>query len=97
MKDCSGAAPERLKLDQAIEKVILKRAYAGRLPQSVIDRPKSGMRVPVHYWFQSEMRRYAHHLLQPKEIRRAGLFNPDTVTQLLKYNLAGEGRYGIRL
>ena len=58
----SFAMPERLKLGRAIEKVILKRAYARRLPKAVIDRPKSGMRVPVHYWFQGEMRRYARQL-----------------------------------
>ena len=49
--------PPRMKLHRGVEKVILKRAYQDELPQEVIDRPKSGMRVPVHYWFQSEIRR----------------------------------------
>ncbi|MEO2034162.1 MAG: asparagine synthase-related protein [Planctomycetaceae bacterium] len=90
--------PARCKLDRGIEKVVLKRAYENDLPKEVIDRPKSGMRVPVHYWFKSEMRRYVRHILSPRSVRRAGLFNPERVRQLLSYNIEeGRGRYGLRL
>lgn len=90
--------PPQLKLHNGVEKVILKRAYQGLLPQEIIDRPKSGMRVPVHFWFQGEMRRYAKKLLSRKEIQRAGIFRPDRVKQLLNYDTEeGEGRYGLRL
>ncbi len=90
--------PARLKLHQGIEKVVLKRAYENYLPREVIERPKSGMRVPVHYWFKSEMRRYVRHILSPRSVRRAGLFNPERVQQLLSYNIEdGRGRYGLKL
>lgn len=90
--------PARMKLHRGIEKVILKRAYADQLPAEVINRPKSGMRVPVHYWFRSEMRRYARRLLSPKAVRQVGLFNPERVKQLLSYRIEeGRGRYGLRL
>lgn len=90
--------PARLKLDRGQEKIILKRAYERELPAEVIGRPKSGMRVPVHYWFRSEMRRYARHILRPKAVRQVGLFNPDRVRQLLNYDIEeGRGRYGLRL
>jgi CubicO group peptidase (beta-lactamase class C family) len=32
-----------------------------------------------------------------REIKRQGIFNPDTVQQILRYDLEGQGRYGIRL
>lgn len=90
--------PARLKLHRGIEKVVLKRAYENYLPREVIERPKSGMRVPVHYWFKSEMRRYVRHILSPRSVRQAGLFNPERVQQLLSYNIEdGRGRYGLRL
>lgn len=94
----SFAMPPRLKLADGIEKLLLKRAYADALPEAVIRRPKSGMRVPVHFWFQGEMRRYARHILQPRQLRRTGIFDPRRVRQLLDYDLeAGQGRYGLRL
>lgn len=90
--------PARLKLHCGIEKVILKRAYENDLPAEVINRPKSGMRVPVHYWFRSEMRRYARRTLSPRAVRKVGLFNPERVKQLLSYDIEeGRGRYGLRL
>ena len=78
--------------------MILKRAYANELPAEVINRAKSGMRVPVHYWFRSEMRRYARRVLSPRAVRKVGLFNPERVKQLLAYDIEeGRGRYGLRL
>ena len=90
--------PTRLKLDRGIEKVVLKRAYSDLLPQSVIDRPKSGMRVPVHFWFQGEMKRYARKILHPSRIKERGIFDAERVKQLLSYETEeGRGRYGLRL
>jgi asparagine synthase (glutamine-hydrolysing) len=90
--------PPRLKLDRGIEKIVLKRAYQDRLPREVIERPKSGMRVPVHFWFQGEMKRYAKKLLAPRELKKAGIFEPERVGRLLVYDTEeGPGRYGIRL
>jgi len=90
--------PGHLKLHGGVEKVILKRAYRGSLPDSVIDRPKSGMRVPVHYWFKGEMKRFARRLLSPKAIRAAGVFDEGRVKELLRYdNENGASRFGLRI
>ena len=56
------------------------------------------MRVPVHYWFQNELRRYARKVLSPRSVRRAGIFRPARVKQFLDYEIEeGPGRYGMRL
>lgn len=90
--------PGHLKLRNGIEKVVFKEAFRGRIPDSILDRPKSGMRVPVHYWFQGEMRRFARQLLAPKAIRGAGIFDEKRVRQLLQYDGEdGASRFGIRL
>jgi len=90
--------PNDLILKNGIEKVILKKAFRNKLPDSIIDRPKSGMRVPVHYWFKGEMKRYAKKVLSKKRVNDAGIFDYQRVKQLLKYNTnEGPGRYGIKL
>lgn len=94
----SFAMPSTLRLARGIEKVVLKRAYEGDLPAEVVHRPKSGMRVPVHYWFQKELRRYAKQILGRRSVKSVGLFDPDRVSQLLNYDTEeGPGRYGLRL
>ena len=98
MVQLSFQLPAHLKLAAGKEKVILKRAYSELLPTEVIERPKSGMRVPVHFWFQKEMRRYVRHLLSPRNVRRAGIFDPETVRQIVKYEMECRGgRFGLRL
>ena len=64
--ETSMACPPRLKLQGNIEKGILKAAMTDLLPAAIINRPKSGMMVPVRFWMQGEMRRYARRLLSKK-------------------------------
>ena len=90
--------PGHLKLRNGVEKIILKRAFEGRLPQAIIDRPKSGMRVPVHAWFKDELARYARQLLNRRRIKADGIFQPSAVQQLLSYDESdGASRFGLRL
>lgn len=92
------ALPGHLLLQNGIEKWIFKEAYRDRLPDSIINRPKSGMRVPVHYWFRGEMKRYARHILLDRKVKNAGIFDHRRIRKLLNYDTdEGPGRYGIRL
>lgn len=98
MVEASHTLPPELILHRSVEKIILKRAFADDVPLEIIERPKSGMRVPVFFWFQGELKRYARKILSRKEIRRAGIFDAERVQQLLRYDIEeGAGRYGIRL
>ncbi|ARU59157.1 asparagine synthase family [Oleiphilus messinensis] len=98
LAELSFAMPPTLKLQGGVEKIVLKRAYEPYLPARIIKRPKSGMRVPVHYWFQKEMRRYTQKILSKKSLDQAGIFDPKRVKQILDYDLDDrKGRYGIRL
>jgi asparagine synthase (glutamine-hydrolysing) len=45
------AIPPQWKLRGAVEKYLLKEAVRDLLPPAVVDRPKSGMLVPVEGWF----------------------------------------------
>ena len=86
------------KLAKGNEKIILKQAFQGKIPQSIIDRPKSGMRVPVHFWFQEEMKKFANKILAPKAIKQAGIFDPNRIKELMSYNTPQwQTRYGLKL
>jgi asparagine synthase (glutamine-hydrolysing) len=61
--ELSLGIPARLKLNGAVEKYLLKRATVDLLPQAILDRPKSGMLVPVEGWFRGPLRKAARERL----------------------------------
>jgi len=97
--EASMICPPGMKLAGAVEKSVLKKAVCDLVPEPIIARPKSGMMVPVRFWFQGDMRRYGQKLLSRSQIRRGGLFNPDYVERLLNYKMEGVPglRHGLKL
>ena len=49
--ELSFAIPPQLKLHGSIEKFLLKQSVSDLLPREILERPKSGMLVPVESWF----------------------------------------------
>lgn len=97
--ETSMMCPPELKLMGNVEKGVLKRAVRDILPGPIVDRPKSGMMVPVRFWLQGEMRRHARRMLSKRRLRRMGFFNTEYVWKLLKYDrheIHG-ARHGLKL
>jgi asparagine synthase (glutamine-hydrolysing) len=76
----------RLSWDKLIRdgelKWVLRRAFAGELPQDVVARPKHGFNVPIDHWFRTEW----HDLLldtfsADSPLRRLGLLRADAAEQ----------------
>lgn len=97
--ETSMICPPGVKLEGAVEKSVLKKAVWDLVPEAIIARPKSGMMVPVRFWFQGELREYGQKLLSRQQIQRGGLFNPDYVERLLNYEMEGVPglRHGLKL
>ena len=83
------AIPPQLKLRGSVEKYLLKQAVRDLLPRAILERPKSGMLVPVEGWFQGP-------LLPPTPAsgcstawRRWGLFQRPYLERLLAGRLGG--------
>ncbi|WP_031079385.1 asparagine synthetase B family protein [Streptomyces sp. NRRL S-118] len=85
--DHAFATPPAYKLRGTAEKWVLKEAVRDLLPDTVVDRPKSGMRVPVQQWLTGPLRDLAGDLLLGRRSRQRGLFRPDTIRTWMK----GEG------
>jgi asparagine synthase (glutamine-hydrolysing) len=49
--EAAFAIPPQLKLRGSVEKYLLKAAVRDLLPAAILERPKSGMLVPVEGWF----------------------------------------------
>ena len=80
--DHAFTVPPRLKLAGTSEKWVLKEAVRDLLPGTIVDRPKSGMRVPVQRWLSGPLRSLTGDVLLSG--RGRGLFNPRTVRSWLR-------------
>lgn len=89
--------PPAYKLEGAREKAVLKAAVADLLPARILERPKSGMMVPVQRWFRERWRRRARALLLSRRARTRHFFNRDVVRDWLDYRGDVWARYGVKL
>lgn len=81
------AIPPHLKLRGTTEKWIFKHAVRDLLPSTIVDRPKSGMRVPVQHWLRGPLKDLAHDLLLSRRARERDLLRPELIKRWMK----GEG------
>jgi asparagine synthase (glutamine-hydrolysing) len=89
--------PPQLKLRGSVEKYILKRAVDDLLPAAIVERPKSGMLVPVQGWFHGPLRNFARERLLDG-LAGVGLFRRAYLEQLLHGRLPGlRPRRGVKI
>lgn len=79
--DAAFAIPPIYKLHGTIEKWVLKGVARRFLPSLIVDRPKSGMRVPVQHWLRGPLRELANDLLLGPVSQSRGLFQPATIRE----------------
>jgi asparagine synthase (glutamine-hydrolysing) len=82
--DRAFAIPPRLKLAGAREKLVLKEAVRDLLPPTIVDRPKSGMQVPVQLWLRGPLRDLTRDALLGRAARTRGIVRGDTVESWLQ-------------
>jgi len=82
------AIPPQLKLRGSVEKYLLKEAVRDLLPAAILERPKSGMLVPVEGWFQGPLLGEARARLLDRPTLR-GLVERDYLERLLAGRLRG--------
>jgi asparagine synthase (glutamine-hydrolysing) len=95
--EMSMAIPPEYKLSGIQEKAVLKQAVADLLPAAIIDRPKSGMMVPVQQGFRQHWQRQARSLLLDRRALIAPYINQAVVKEWLNFRGDVWGRYGVKL
>lgn len=81
------ALPDDFKLFGLKDKWALRKSFAGRLPDSVVNRPKHPYQAPdvkgflYEYGTEAE---YLGELLSPEQLEATGFFDPKVVAQFLQ-------------
>jgi asparagine synthase (glutamine-hydrolysing) len=75
--------PPRLKMRGLREKVLLKRAARGLVPDSIVERPKQPYRGPdARVFLGPDRPAWIGDLLSARTVTAAGYFEPERVTHL---------------
>ncbi|MBT6601154.1 MAG: asparagine synthase (glutamine-hydrolyzing) [Nitrospina sp.] len=78
--------PRKLKLRGLKDKFILRKTFAKKLPNEIINRPKVAYQAPdlKSFFVDGKAPEYVYDMLSPKRIRENGFFSETRVEQLLK-------------
>jgi asparagine synthase (glutamine-hydrolysing) len=80
----AASLPPQYKMKGLNEKYILKKMMRGKLPESVLKRPKQAYRSPVAAgFFSTAGMKYVTDLLSEKDILRCGIFKYNAVEKLV--------------
>jgi asparagine synthase (glutamine-hydrolysing) len=93
----SFAIPPKYKIAGTTEKWILKLAVKDLLPEPILERPKSGMRMPMKHWLDGPLRELTERLLLSPRGRSRGIFNTAVIRSWLNRRGVLGPRHGQRL
>lgn len=85
----AAALPARLKVRGFETKHILKKALRDRVPEEILNRPKTGFPVPYESWMRNELRDFAQDVLTDRTSVARGYFDPAAVQSLLQRGSSG--------
>jgi asparagine synthase (glutamine-hydrolysing) len=74
--------PPGLKLNDFVEKYILRKIAEGLVPDEIINREKFGFRAPGSPYFLRQNVEWINDMISTARIKRQGYFNPATVERL---------------
>jgi asparagine synthase (glutamine-hydrolysing) len=89
--------PGRLKATLRRDKILLRRAVDGVIPQTTATRRKQAFATPIDAWLRADLRPAAEELLSPGSVRRRGLLHPHAVATLLDEHFTGCRDHGTAL
>jgi asparagine synthase (glutamine-hydrolysing) len=93
----AASLPAHLKVHGARQKVILKSLMKGKLPASVLQRPKTGLDIPAHDWLRGTLRPLLLDTLNAQAIKETKLFRPDKVDWLISQHMERRANLGYHL
>lgn len=89
--------PENMKVRGGRLKFILRDLMKGRLPRTVVRRPKEGFDIPAHHWFRTVLKPLTLETLNERSVRDSGLFSWDAVDEALRAHFNRRANLGYHL
>jgi asparagine synthase (glutamine-hydrolysing) len=85
--------PARWKMNSITRKVILKKAFAGVLPDEILHRRKMGFGVPIDHWFRGALSEFLHDTLLSRRSVDRGYFDRKYIERLVEEHTNGRKQW----
>jgi asparagine synthase (glutamine-hydrolysing) len=81
--ELAARMPEAIKIRGGRLKHAMKEAVSGLLPRDILERGKRGFGTPIGAWLKEDLAPLVRALLSESAIRRRGLLEPPSVSELI--------------
>lgn len=95
--DFAARLPESMKIRGGESKYILRRLMKGKLPASVLSRPKIGLDIPIHDWFRGPLRDFLLNTISEEAVRQTNLFHWPVIKGMIDAHLNRKVNIGYHL
>ena len=89
--------PLNMKIRDGRGKWALRQILYKYVPQSMLDRPKTGFSIPVGEWLRGPLKDWAEDLMDEEKLIKQGFLNHTTVRQAWILHLSGKNDYTSRI
>jgi len=89
--------PLNMKIRDGKGKWALRQILYKYVPQSMLDRPKTGFSIPVGEWLRGPLKDWAEDLMDEEKLIKQGFLNHTTVRQAWVLHLSGKNDYTSRI
>jgi asparagine synthase (glutamine-hydrolysing) len=97
MVEFAAEIPSSLKLKGTTLKYALRRVAARYIDPSLVTRRKQGFGFPIAQWLRGEMSGFLRHVVEHSRLIEMGVFEAETVSQLVDEHLDGKRDHNFRL
>jgi asparagine synthase (glutamine-hydrolysing) len=85
----AASLPVSLKIRNGTTKYLLRAYLRGKVPESLIQRPKMGFGVPLKSWFRNELRSMTEDVLLSQAATQRGYFRKSVIEKLINRHGSG--------
>jgi asparagine synthase (glutamine-hydrolysing) len=95
--DFAAGLPQSFKIRGFKQKYVLKELMRGKLPESVLNRKKTGFDIPTHDWFRGPLRELLLDTLREDAVHATGIFDSRAVESLIRDHMERRTNIGYHL
>ena len=93
----AAGLPEGMKIQGKCHKYLLKRLMRDKLPESALQRAKTGLDIPTHDWLRGALRPLLMDTLSARAVEETGIFRRDAVEFFLRQHMDRRANLGYHL
>ena len=93
----AGTLPASFKVNGSTTKFVMRELLKTKLPAPILSRRKEGLDIPAHDWLRGPLRPLLEQELGAEAVKKAGIFSPSAIGNLVQRHLRREANLGYHL